>query len=254
MFDGYIKGKREIEIMRGLGHILAGMFDELKGMIKPGIDVWELEELFIDLCKKSNVKPSCKGYTEGELPPFPTGLCVSINNEAVHCFPRKGVILRDGDILNIDTVISFDNLHIDSAFCCEVGNLDQRGKLLIKASEEALYCAISKVKGGVKVGEISHTLQKAVEKSGFNVLKDYAGHGIGYHMHEYPEIPCYGNKHEGPRLPEGATICIESLVCEGSDDVENISDWETRMKDGKRFCIFEHTVLVTKEGYEILTK
>jgi len=106
----------------------------------------------------------------------------------------------------------------------------------------------------VKLGLISNTLQKTVEKAGFNVLKDYAGHGIGYSMHEYPEIACYGSKHEGPKLKNGMTICIESLTCAGSDEVVNTSVWETKMKDGNNFCIFEHTILVTEKGYEGLTE
>lgn len=254
MSGGYIKSKKEIEIMRGLGKILSGMFDELKKNITPGLDVWDLELLFIKMCKNSNVNPSCKGYSEGSLPKFPTGLCLSINEQSVHCFPKKGVKLKEGDVVNIDTVIDFKGLHVDGAFCCPVGAVDKNAGKLIDASEKALYNAISKVRDSVKMGLISSTLQKTVEDRGFNVLKDYAGHGIGYSMHEYPEVPCYGHKNDGPKLKEGMTICIESLVCEGNDEVQNVSEWETRMRDGKRFCIFEHTVLVTKDGFEILTK
>jgi len=253
MADEYIKSQKEIEIMRGLGKILSDILGEIRKSIKPGIDVWDLETQFIEMCKERNVSPSCKGYFEGDLPPFPTGLCLSINNESVHCFPKKGVLLKEGDIVNVDTVINYAGLHVDSAFCVPVGSIDNIAANLLKASEEGLYKAISKIKGGEKMGAVSHTLQKTVEKAGFNVLKDYAGHGIGHDMHEYPEVPCYGNKHDGPKLKEGMTICVESLVCEGNDEVGNISEWETRMKDGERFCIFEHTVLVTKNGYEILT-
>jgi len=254
MADEYIKSQKEIEIMRGLGKILSDILGELKKSIKPGVDVWDLETQFINMCKERNVSPSCKGYFEGDLPPFPTGLCLSINDDSVHCFPKKGVLLEVGDIVNIDTVINFSGLHVDSAFCVPVGNIDNTAVNLLKASEEGLYRAISQIRGGEKLGTVSHTLQKIVEKAGFNVLKDYAGHGIGQDMHEYPEVPCYGSKHDGPKLKEGMTICVESLVCEGNDEVENISEWETRMKDGKRFCIFEHTVLVSKNGYEILTQ
>ena len=254
MFEGLIKNGTEIEIMRGLGKILYSMFIELKKNIKPGTDVWELETKFLEMCEQSNVNPSCRGYEEGGLPPFPTGLCLSINEQSVHCFPKKGTVLKEGDVVSVDTVIDYAGLYVDSAFCCPVGEVSSKNSALIKASEDALYKAISKVKDGVKIGLVSNTLQKNVEKEGFNVLKDYAGHGIGYSMHEYPEIPCDGNKHDGPKLKEGMTICIESLVCEGDDIVENTSEWETKMADGKNFCIFEHTVLVTKNGYQILTQ
>ena len=251
--DSITKNEREIEIMRGLGKILSSILDDLEKMIKPGIDVWDLEESFLKMCKEYNVVPSCKNYSEGNLPPFPSGLCISINEQSVHCFPVKGTKLKEGDIINIDTVISFNGLHVDSARCFPVGKINEENTRLLLTTKNALHNAISKVKDGVRLGLISNAIQKTVEKESFNVLKDYAGHGIGYSMHEYPEVPCYGDKNDGPKIKEGMTICIESLVCEGKDIVENISEWETKMKDKKNFCIFEHTVLVTKDGYEILT-
>lgn len=254
MDKGLIKNEKEIQTMLGLGKILSSIFDDMEEIVKPGVAVMDLEKLFIDRCARSNVKPSCKGYSEGSLPPFPTGLCLSINHQSVHCFPKEGIFLKMGDIVNIDTVISFNGLHVDNAKCFPVGGIGRNVEQLIKTTEKALYNAISEVKDGIKMGVISNTLQKTVEKDGFNVLKDYAGHGIGYSMHEYPEVPCYGNKNDGPTLKEGMTICIEALVCEGDDYVENMSEWETKMADGKRFCIFEHTVLVTRDSYEIITK
>lgn len=253
MQEGLIKTEEEIVFMRKLGKTLASFFKELEKMIRPGLDVYELEKKFLELCNKEKVIPACKGYKEGGLPPFPTGLCISINHQAVHCFPIKGTILKEGDIINIDTVISSNGLHVDSAHCYSVGKITDTRLKLIETSEKALYSAISKVKNNTRIGSISNTIQKTVEREGFNVLKDYEGHGIGYSMHEFPEIPCYGNKHEGPKLKEGMTICIESLICEGDDQVINTSEWETEMADGKAFCIFEHTVLVTKDGFEILT-
>ncbi len=254
MVETVVKNEKEIQIMRDGGKILSKIFKGLKSIIKPNLDVWDLEEKFLELCKENNVLPSCKGYGRGEMPPFPTGLCISINNQSVHCFPKKGVTLKEGDIVSIDSVINFEGLNVDSAFCYPVGKVDKRAEKLIETTKKALYSAISKVKEGVKIGVISENLQKTAEKEGFNVLKDYAGHGIGYSMHEYPEILCYGSKHDGPKLRAGMTICIEALVCEGEEDVKNVSAWETEMSDGNRFCIFEHTVLVTKEGYEIITE
>lgn len=253
MVKGLIKNENEIEIMRGLGKILSSMFDEMEKMAKPDTDVFDIEQVFIEMCEKSNVNPSCKNYSEGGLPPFSTGLCLSINQQSVHCSPKKGVILKEGDIVSIDTVIDFNGLYVDSAHCYPVGKVSEENEKLIKTSKRALDSAISKVKDNVKIGLISHTLQKTVEQQGFNVLKDYEGHGIGYSMHEYPGIPCYGDKHFGPKLKEGMTVCIESLVCQGNDAVKNLGGWETEMADSKNFCTFEHTVLVTKNGFEILT-
>lgn len=253
MEKGLIKNQKEIEIMRQLGKTLSLMFDEMEKIIKPNTDVYEIEKLFMELCEKYKVIPACKNYSEGSLPPFPTGLCISINQQSVHCFPKKNVILNEGDIVSIDTVISSEGLHVDSAHCYPVGKIDDNNLKLLETSKKALYNAISKVKGNAKIGAISQAIQKTVEKEGFNVLKDYEGHGIGYSMHEYPEIPCFGHKNDGPKLKEGMTICIESLICEGHDAVKNVTEWETEMADGKNFCIFEHTILVKKEGFEILT-
>lgn len=250
-----IKTDKEKKIMRRAGKILANMLQELKKEVRPEVDVWKLEEKFIEICKEKGVIPSCKGYdSEGMLPPFPTGLCLSINSQSVHCYPKRGVILKDGDIVNIDTVINLEGLNVDSSVCVPVGNISKEAKDLIEITKKALYAAAGKVKDNVKIGVLSETMQKTVEKSGFNVLKDYAGHGIGYSMHEDPEIACYGSKYDGPKLKDGMTICIETLVCSGNDEVFNLNAWETRMKDGGLFCIFEHTILVTKNGYEILTK
>jgi methionyl aminopeptidase len=248
-----IKNQKEIEIMKKAGKLLSEILNDLKSMVKPGLNVWDLEERFLVLCEKSGLLPACKNYAPGDYPPFPTGLCVSINNQSVHCFPRKGIVLKDGDLINIDTVVTLSGLNVDSAFCTSVGKTSENMLRLMNTAKESLYEAITMVKGGTKVGVLSQTLQKTIEEAGFNVLKDYAGHGIGYHMHEDPEIPCYGSKNEGPKLKEGMTICIEALTCSGDDRVINLNSWETEMADGGLFCIFEHTVLVTKNGYEILT-
>ena len=253
MAEIQIKTQKEIETMRKAGKILANILFKLKKEIKPGLDVWELEEQFIQLCIQNSVTPSCKGYGKWGQPPFPTGLCVSINSQSVHCFPKKGVVLKTGDNISVDTVIDLDGLKADSAFCAPEGEVSEKAEKLIKTTQEALYNSISKVKHNSRVGAISEAMQKTVERAGFNVLKDYAGHGIGYFMHEEPEVSCYGNKNDGPKLKAGMTICIEALVCAGKDKVKNLNEWETEMADNDLFCIFEHTILVTKDGYEILT-
>jgi methionyl aminopeptidase len=249
-----IKTQEELATMRKAGKILSEILTELRAMIKPGLNVWNLEDRFVSLCDEKGVLPACKNYAPEGYPPFPTGLCVSINSQSVHCFPRKNVILKEGDLVNVDTVITLSGLNVDSAFCECAGKPSDKAAGLMKTAKEALNKVICKVKEGTKIGELSNALQKTVEQAGFNVLKDYAGHGIGYHMHEDPEIPCYGSKFEGPKLKEGMTICIEALTCSGNDKVQNLNSWETKMADSGLFCIFEHTILVTKNGYEILTE
>lgn len=253
MDERLIKTQDEINIMREGGKILASILNEVKKNIKPGVEVWELEELFLKLCQENDVTPGCKGYESYGLSAFPTGLCTSINDECVHCFPKKGRALKEGDIISVDTVIKHKGFFVDSAFATPVGNISEEKSKLLRISEKALYEAIEKVKHNVRTGVIANKIQKTVEEAGLEVLKDYAGHGIGREMHEPPEILCYGRKSEGTKLKEGMTICIESLVASRTDIVLNTSEWETKMREGF-FCVFEHTILVTKTGYEILTK
>lgn len=251
--DDFIKTKQEIEDMRVAGKYLSEVLTELKSMIKPGLDVIDLENHFISYCKAKNLIPACKGYDPFGSYPFPTGLCVSINSQAVHCFPKKGITLKSGDIVTVDTVIKYKNIHVDSAFAHIVGKARHQAQKFLETVKKALENSINEVSDGVKIGKISSTLQKTVEKAGFNVLRDYAGHGIGHEMHEWPQILCYGNKNDGPKLKSGMTICIESLCCTGSPKVENLNLWETKMRDSGLFSQFEHTILVLDDGYEILT-
>ncbi|MBN1162453.1 type I methionyl aminopeptidase [Patescibacteria group bacterium] len=250
----YVKKPEEIQTMRKAGKILGNILKELENMISPNIKIWDLEERFLELTRKNNVVPSCKDYAPYDLPPFPTGLCVSVNNQSVHCFPKKNTILRNGDIVTIDTDIGLNGLYVDSAFSKGVGDISDERSLLLSTTKEARDKAIKKVKAGIRVGVISHTIQKTAQAKGFDVIREYAGHGIGKEMHEFPEIPCFGNKSNGPKLRENMTICIEPLICAGNPQIEHLSSWETKMADNKDFCQFEHTVLVKKDGYEILTE
>lgn len=248
-----IKTEQEIINMREGGKIMARIMTELKKTTVPGIEIWSLEQLFLNLCAKYRVLPTCKGYTSYGLPPFPTGLCISINNESVHSIPKKDVILLATDIITVDTVITYKELNLDSAFCLAMPQASDKRKAIVKTAENAMLDAIAKVAEDIRIGEISEKLFSVAKKAGFNVLVDYAGHGIGYEMHEWPEVPCYGSKHEGPKLKAGMTICIEALICSKDSAVDNITAWETKMHDGGDFAQYEHTVLVTKKGFEILT-
>jgi methionyl aminopeptidase len=250
----YIKTPQEIETMRVAGKILAEILQEIQNLIEPGSKTWMLETRFLELTKKYGVTPACKSYQPYDLPPFPTGLCVSINKQSVHCYPKRNSVLKKGDIVTVDTTIKYKGMHVDSAFAMGVGIISEERKKLLEAAESARDNAIKKIKPGIRTGTISHVIQKTVQRAGFDVLRDYAGHGIGKEMHEYPEIPCFGNKNQGPKLKEGMTICIEPLVCSGHFKIKHLNGWETEMDDGGDFCQFEHTVLVTKNSHEILTQ
>lgn len=249
-----IKTPEQVAAMREAGKLLAEVLLQLHKKIVPGLDIWKLEEHFIDFCAKNKVAPACKGYEAGgHLPPFPTGLCVSINSQSVHCFPMRGVILNEGDVITVDTVIKHKGVHVDSSFGKVVGAAANKNQQLVNTSREALKKVVAEVKPDVKTGFLSHTMERFVLSQGFNVLRDYAGHGIGEDMHESPEIACFGDPSTGMKLRPGMTICIEALVCEGDPRVDSVSEWETKMHDGKNFVQFEYTVLVTKDGHEVLT-
>lgn len=248
-----IKAPHEIEIMRQGGKILASIFAELATMAKPGVDVWDLEERFIELCEKNDAIPACKGYAPWGLPPYPTGLCLSVNEQSVHCIPRKGKKLKDGDVVTIDGDLKYKGLFVDHAVAVGVGKISEKRQKLIEITKKALDETVKLVKPGIRTGILSASIQKIVEEAGFSVVRQYAGHGIGREMHEEPEIPCFGKKTEGAKLKENMTIAIEPLVCENSSRLVHKGYWETETEDKGVFIEFEHTVLVTKDGYEILT-
>jgi methionyl aminopeptidase len=252
---GLIKTPAEQESMRQGGKILAEILKELKQMIVPSLNVWSLEERFLDYCKKNQVEPACKGYTTAELPPFPAGLCISINKEAVHCYPKQQEKLRAGDTIAVDTVIKYQGLHVDSAFTAGVGQISELDRRFLETAQMASNSAIKQAYAGNHIEDIGYIMQNIMELAGFNVLYDFVGHGIGTKMHESPDIPCFGRKGHGIELKEGMTLAIEALVCQGDPEIyyPNRRDWQTEMADGMKFAIFEHTVLIGTEQPEVLT-
>lgn len=248
------KTEDEIEIMRQGGVILGNILKSLQKIAEIGMDVWDLEEEFLKMCEDYDVEPACKNYQPSGFPPFPTGLCLSINDQAVHCFPKKGTILKDGDLLTLDTVIKHKGFFVDSAVTVGLGSLPDNKSKLLETTKRALKESISAVKPGIRIGLISQTMQEIVEAAGYSVLVDYAGHGIGKNMHELPEIPCFGFEKQGMFINKGMTLAIEPLVCEKNNLLEHKDYWETKTVDGGNFVQVEETVLVTHSGYENLTK
>lgn len=245
----------KIENMQAGGKILADMLVKLKAMIRSGLDVYELEIAFIEMCNDVKAIPACKGYRVAGLPPFPTGLCIGINSESVHCYPKRGEILQEGDIVAVDTVIKYRDYHVDSAFTVAVGNISQEKQRFINTAKLAANSAFQEAIVGNHIGDIGFAMSSIMKIAGYNVLVDFVGHGIGEKMHQYPDVPCYGRKGQGLKLEDGMTLAIEALCCEGESDVEYVNprDWQTRMVDGKNFAIFEHTIVVRKNKPEILT-
>jgi len=251
-----IKNKTQIIAMQEGGKILRSILKKLKAMIEPGLMTMDLELEFLRLCEEHKVIPSCKNYQTHGLPPFPTGLCISINDQAVHCYPEKGQYLKEGDSIAVDTVISYKGMHVDSAFTCVAGSADSETERFIEVTQMASSAGIKQAIAGNHVGDISYAIQTIMQLAGFNVLLDFVGHGIGLSMHESPDIPCYGKKGQGLKLQSGMTLAIETLACQGEPDIDypGPDAWQTKMADGKKFAIFEHTVLVTEKEPIILTK
>lgn len=245
----------QINAMKEGGKILSSILNSLKSKIKVGLDIYDLEIEFLNLCEKYNAIPACKGYVAGHLPPFPTGLCIGINDEAVHGYPIKGRILKNGDLISVDTCIKYKGYHTDSAFTIGVGEISKENERFLNTAQLASTMAIKEAISGNRIGDISHVMESIMKMAGYDVLYDYVGHGIGENMHQAPDIPCFGDKGKGEKLKKGMTIAIEALCAQGIGDVESINknDWPTRLVDGKNFAIFEHTVLIDNEPI-ILTK
>ena len=243
-----IKDKREIELMKHAGLLVSKMHKFIKPYIKEGITTKELDKLCYDFIKKNDAVPSCLGY-EG----YPATLCTSVNDTVVHGIPGNEK-LKNGDIITIDVVIGYKEYQGDAAWTYSVGEIDDEKKYLLEHTKEALYEGVKMVKPGNRIGDISNAVELCANKYNLGIVKELCGHGIGLDMHEDPDIPNYGEKGKGPRLKEGMVICIEPILNLGSADIYMKDDnWTIKTIDKRPSAHFEHTVLVTKDGYEILT-
>ena len=244
-----IKDEREIELMRHAGMLVSKMHKYLKPFIKEGITTKELDRLAEEFIVKNKGIPSCKGY-EG----FPATLCTSVNDMVVHGIPDN-TKLKNGDIITIDVVIGYKGYQGDAAWTYAVGDISDEKKYLMEHTEKALYEGIKMVKPGNRIGDISHAVEVYARGHNLGIVKELCGHGIGTDMHEAPDIPNYGTIGTGPRLKEGMVICIEPMLnYGGKDDIYLLDDdWGVKTLDGNPAAHFEHTVLVTKDGYEVLT-
>ena len=244
-----IKSEREIELMRHAGMLVSKMHKFIKPYIKEGISTYELDKLCEDFIRKNDAIPTCKGY-EG----FPATLCTSVNSVVVHGIPDKKTILKDGDIITIDVVIGYKGYQGDAAWTYAVGEINDEKKYLMEHTEKALYEGVKKVKPGNRIGDISHAIEEYATSHNLGVVRELCGHGIGREMHEDPEVPNYGIENTGPRLKPGMVICIEPMLTYGKRDIEILDDnWTVVTKDKKPAAHYEHTILITENGYEILT-
>ncbi len=229
--------------------LVSKMHQFIKPYIKAGISTAELDRLCEKFILDNDALPTCKGY-QG----FPATLCTSINDVVVHGIPHEEDILKDGDIITIDVVIGYKGYQGDAAWTYEVGEVDEDKKTLMKRTEEALYEGVKQVKPGARIGDISAAVQRYAEDFHLGVVRELCGHGIGREMHEEPEVPNYGKPGTGAVLKEGMVICIEPMLTWGERYIYQLDDgWTIKTMDKSPAAHYEHTVLVTKEGYEILT-
>ncbi len=245
-----VKSREEIKKIRRASQIVAEALSTLKQVITPGITTKELEQIAEEVIRSRGGVPAFKGYRG-----YPASICASVNDEVVHGIPSIDVILREGDIISIDLGVIYEGLIGDAAMTVPVGRIDKETERLIRVTEEALYKGIKEARINRRVGDISHAIQRYVESQGFSVVRAFVGHGVGRSLHEEPQIPNFGYPGKGPKLKEGMTLAIEPMVNAGTYEVVIMKDgWTAKTADGSLSAHFEHTVLVTRNGPEILTK
>ena len=243
-----IKSKREIELLKVAGNIVYQTHKYLQPYIKEGIKTKELDKLAEDFIRSKDATPSFKGY-EG----FPSTLCISINSEVVHGFPSD-YVLKNGDIVSIDIGACYKGYHGDSAWTYKVGQVDEKTEFLLEHTEKSLFIGLEQIKPGNRVGDIGYAIQKYAEEHNLGVVRELCGHGVGTSVHEDPEVPNFGIPNTGARLKEGMVIAVEPMLTLGSPRIFiHDNDWTIDTEDGSPSAHFEHTVVVTADGYEILT-
>ena len=245
-----LKSKKEIEFIREAGKIVAYAHELLREAIKPGISTFELDEIAYRAIVKHNASPSFKGYGG-----FPASICASKNDVVVHGIPRKDDILMEGDIISIDIGAEYKGYHGDAAKTHPVGKITEDDARLIRETRESFYKGIEQALVGKRLSDISHAIQSHVEEFGFSVVREFVGHGVGRSLHEDPQIPNYGPPDRGPRLESGMVLAIEPMINQGTCKVQVLEDgWTVKTIDGKKSSHYEHTMAITDNGPDILTK
>lgn len=244
-----IKSKREIEIMREAGKILADVYEKLIEQVKPGMSTFEIDQIGEKLIRSYGCIPACKGY-EG----YPAAFCVSVNNQVVHGIPRKNIIVEEGDIVSLDTVLEYKGYMSDAARTIAIGEISDEVKQLLDVTKQCFFEGIKYAKPGNHLNDISTAVGAYAEKFGYGVVRDLVGHGIGRDMHEEPQIPNFKQKRRGIKLQPGMTLCIEPMINMGGWEVEFLDDdWTVVTRDGSFAAHYENTILITEDEPEILT-
>lgn len=245
-----LRSQREIEKIRKSCLIVAEILEQLREHVRPGVTTWELNALSEELAARHRAKPAFKGYHG-----FPFALCTSVNEEVVHGMPSKQRHLTDGDLISLDFGVVVDGYYGDAAITVPVGKASAEARGLCQVTEDALYEGIRQIHPGHRLSDISHAIQQFVEKRGYSVVREFVGHGIGQQLHESPQIPNYGPAGKGVQLKPGMVFAIEPMINQGGAEVEILQDqWTAVTVDRRLSAHFEHTVAVTDNEPDILTK
>lgn len=243
------KDDREIELMTEAGRIVALVHEKLKEVIVPGITTNEIDQICDKIIREHGATPSFL-----HLYGFPNSVCTSINEVVVHGIPSNRK-LKDGDIISVDVGACYKGYHGDSAWTYAVGNVSNETKRLMNVCEGALFAGLEQVRPGVRLSDISHAIEEYLTKNGCTTPRDYTGHGIGTNVHEDPAVPNYGAPRRGPRLKKGMCLAIEPMAHLGAKETVTLDDgWTVITKDHSLAAHYEHTIVITDDGYRILTK
>ena len=244
-----VKSKREIELMREAGRILGTVLNDLEKEAKPGVSTWHIDKIGEEMIRSYDCIPSFLGYGG-----FPGSICVSVNEQVVHGMPSKKTILEDGDIVSLDAGVIYKGYHSDAARTYGVGQISPEAAKLIEVTRQSFFEGIKFAKEGCHLYEISNAIAEYNEKFGYGVIRDLVGHGIGTELHEDPEVPNFRQERRGMKLYEGMTLAIEPMVAAGGYAVRTLDDdWTTVTADNSLSAHYENTVLITKEGPQILS-
>ncbi|HEV2757260.1 MAG TPA: type I methionyl aminopeptidase [Actinomycetota bacterium] len=245
----YKKSPEELAIMRRGAKVLTDTLDRLEEALRPGITTGELDKIAEQSVAAAGAKASAKGYRG-----FPGSICTSPNDVIVHGIPGPHV-LDEGDIVTLDVAVLYEGFHVDSAVTFPVGEVDARAAELLKVTQEALEAAISKCKPGNRLGDVGHAVEQTATAAGFSVVREYVGHGVGRSFHEDPHIPNYGPPGRREVLGAGMTLAIEPMINAGKAATKLLDDgWTVVTADGSLSAHFEHTVVITLDGCEVLTR
>lgn len=242
------KSEEEIQGIGKSNQIVAKILLELRKMVKPGVKTKELDEYAETRCKEMNAVPAFKGYRG-----FPCSLCTSINEEIVHGIPSVRT-LREGDILSLDFGVKYEGFFGDAAVTYNVGKISSQAQEIIKVVKESLFKGIDQAKNGNRISDVSHAIQSYVEANGFSVIRNFVGHGIGFSLHEEPQVPNFGMPGHGPKIKPGMVMAIEPMIAVGDWSVEILEDgWTAITSDRGLSAHYEHTIAVTHRGTKILS-